>query len=244
MIERIEGIVTDIVKHNDKHNVVTLFTRQRGRMAFLAPVGKSKSGKMRNATLSLMAVVGADVNIRAGKELYNLSRVEPVRLWHSIYANPVKSSLLFFMAEFCSRLVRQYPADENLWNFLTGALERLEALPTSCIANFNLAFLVRLLPILGIEPSAWIWERGDRFDMLSGEMTAPDFHSNPNNLLPEEESRHVPKLLRINFDNMRWFHFSRAERNHTLSRLLDYYSVHLPIGRDYKSLPVLQSLFS
>ncbi|MCH5214888.1 MAG: recombination protein O N-terminal domain-containing protein, partial [Muribaculaceae bacterium] len=52
MIERLEGIVTDLVKHNDTHNVVTLFTRTRGRMAFLVPVGKSKSGKMRNALLS------------------------------------------------------------------------------------------------------------------------------------------------------------------------------------------------
>ncbi|MDE6842842.1 MAG: recombination protein O N-terminal domain-containing protein [Muribaculaceae bacterium] len=30
-------------RHNDRHNVVTLFTRQRGRVAFLSTAGSSRS---------------------------------------------------------------------------------------------------------------------------------------------------------------------------------------------------------
>lgn len=245
MIERIEGIVTDIVRHNDKHNVVTLYTRQRGRMAFLVPVGKSKTGKMRNAMFSLLAVIGAEVNIKPGKELYNIRQPEPLRLWHSIYSHPIKSSLLFFLTEFCNRLLRQYPADQRLWDYLIQALEVLENIDGSKTANFHLAFLIRLLPLAGIEPPARTWEKDDRFDMLSGEMTAePTAFSRRRQLLTEEESWKIPLLMRMNFRNMNRFRFRSDERQRVLNRLLSYYSIHLPISTDFKTLPVLHDLFS
>lgn len=248
MIERIEGIVTDIIRHSDTHNVVTLFTRRYGRMAFMAPVGKSKTGRMRNATLQLMAVVGSDVNIRPGKELYMLRKAESLRIWHSVYANPLKSSLIFFLAEFCNRLFRQYPADEKLWQYLVHSLETLEGLEGSKVSNFHIAFLVGLLPLTGIEPSAARWEEGDRFNMLSGEMEAPDFrlatsNLNGKNLLPEEESRFVPLLLRMRFRNMARYRFTRHERDLALRRMLAYYATHLPIGVEFKTLPILRALF-
>lgn len=246
MLQKIEGIVTAIVRHNDSHNVVTLYTRQRGRMAFLVPVGKSKSGRMRNASLSLLAVVGADVNFREGKELYNLRNIEPIRLWHGIYSHPVKSAILFFLAEFCNRLLRQYPADEVLWNQVLQSLLVLDAAPSARLANFPMAFLIGLLPIVGIEPPARGWDEGDRFDMLSGEMVGtgdPEFMRR-RSFLSEEESRVIPLLSRMNFRNMQKFRFKGGERNRVLDRLLAYYSTHLPIGTDFNSLPVVRELFA
>ena len=246
MIERLEGIVTDLVKHNDTHNVVTLFTRTRGRMAFLVPVGKSKSGKMRNALLSLMAVVGASVNIKGDKELYSLRVVEPVQIWHSIYSNPLKSSLIFFLAEFCNRLLRQYPADARMWDFIVDSLQVLNDIPSSRVANFHIAFLAQMLSPAGIAPSIERYEEGDRFDILSGEMVAaaaPDF-SRRRLLLSEDESRAAVKLQRINYSNMHRYRFTRAQRQQTLDRLIDYYSAHLSLSRDFKSLSILRSLFS
>ena len=245
MIQRISGFITDIVRHNDRFNVVTLYTRQRGRMAFMVPVGKSKAGRLRNSSVLPMAVISADINFREGKELYTLRQLSPERLWHDIYSNPLKSSILFFITEFCNRLLRQYPPDEKLWAFITGALEFLEKAPSSLIANFHLAFLVRLAPIVGIEPSAVRWERGDLFDMLSGEMVAgidSGFLSR-RLLITERESSAVPSLLRMNFRNMHFFRFNREQRNKTLDRILEYYSVHLSISRDYKSLDVLREMF-
>lgn len=246
MIERIEGIVTDIVKYNDAHNVVTLYTRNRGRMAFLVPVGKSKTGRIRNATLSLMAVVGTSVNIKEGKEMYTLRSVEPIKLWHAIYRSPVKSSVLFFIAEFCNRLLRQYPADERLWTYLIDSMNVLEKAPDKEISNFHITMLTGLLSVAGISPVAYDWQPGDRFDMLSGEMVTadhPDFLRR-RVLLSEEESRMLPKLGRISYYNMTKFRFRREERQSLLDRLLEYYSIHLPIGREFKSLDVLRELFS
>lgn len=251
MLERIEGIVIDIVRHTDRHNVVTLFTRSRGRMAFLVPVGKTNSGRLRNATLQLLAVIDADVNIRPGKDLYTLRAPRPLRLWHGIYSHPLKSALVFFISEFFSRLVRQYPADENLWNFLLSSLEILDSLPSSRVVNFHIAFLVRLLTVVGIRPPVEGWSPGYRFNMLSAEMEPADaelFRRGPSGsrrmILSEDESSFIPTLLRIGFRNMHFYRFTRRQRQEVLSSLLDYYATHLPIGSEFKSLPVLQDLFS
>lgn len=246
MIERIEGIVTDIVKHNDKHNVVTLYTRNRGRMAFLAPVSKSKAGRLRNSIIQPMAVITADLNLRPGKELYPLRQPTALRVWHDIYTNPVKCSILFFITEFCNRFLRQYPADPLMWEYILGALEKLEQARSQRIANYHLAFLIGMGNIAGIEPSAASWEEGEQFDMLSGEMTdkaAPDF-TKRRVLLSDEESREVPKILRMKFNNMHHFRMRREERNKLLGHLLDYYTLHLSISREYKTLDVLRELFS
>ena len=245
MIERIEGIVTEIVKHNDKHNVVTLYTRTRGRMAFLVPVGKSKNGRLRNAVIQPMAVVAAEVNIRGGKELYTLRQPTPLRLWHNIYSNPLKSSILFFITEFCNRLLRQYPADELMWEFLLQSLDYLEEARSQKISNFHIAFLIRMSSLAGIEPPARNWEKGDQFDMLTGEMTDrenPEFLRR-RILLPEDESSVVPGILRMNLRNMHCFRFTREQRNRLLNRILEYYSVHLSINREYKTLDVLREMF-
>lgn len=244
MLQKLEGIVTDIVHHNDSQNVVTLYTRTHGRMAFMVPVGKSKSGRMRNAMLSLMAVVSADVNVSPARELQHLRQVTPIRLWHNIYANPLKCSILFFIAEFSNRLLRQYPADPLLWQWLVDSLEQLDTLPSGHISNYHLAFLVGLLGFTGIRPEGVSAEEGDFFDMLSGEMITadnPDFLKR-RSLLPSAESRLVPLVLRMNFRNMHLFSLSRAERNRLLDHILQYYSIHLPLPSEYKSLAVLREL--
>lgn len=246
MLQKIEGIVTGIVKHNDRHNVVTLYTRSHGRMAFLSPVGKSRKGSMRNAVLSLMAVVSTNVNLKANKELYSLGSVEPLRLWHNTYANPAKSAMIFFLAEFCQRLLRQYPADERLWDFIVSSLETLDRLPSDEVANFHIAFLVGVLILTGISPAIGPLDVDDRFDMLTGEVLSPDHIDflRRRRLLTARESAYLPLLLRINYRNMKAYRFSRSERNETLSLLLEYLSYHLPVGTDFKTLPVLSALFS
>lgn len=244
MLEKIEGFVIDIVRHNDRHNVVSLYTRSRGRMSFLVPVGKSRQGKSRNAIITMMACLAADVNIRAGKELYHLGSPTPLRLWPGVYFNPVKTSILFFITEFCNRLLRQSPPDPLLWDYIFESMDTLEKTSAGRIANFHIAFLVRLLPFLGISPST---ERPDSdflFDMLSGSMIDPGRPAGTQRriLLPPNESAFIPLLERINFANMHRFRLSSAERRDILDGILRYYSLHLPVGTNLKSLEVLRDM--
>lgn len=245
MIDKIEGFVIDIVKHNDKHNVVTLYTRTRGRMAFLVPVGKSKQGKTRNAIIAPMACLAADVNIRGGRELLHLRQPTPVRLWHNIYFNPVKSSILYFITELCNRILRQSPPDPGLWDFIYNSLEVLDGTQADRISNFHIAFLVRLLPWLGISPSIEGRKEGELFDMLSATMIDPGmpFGLQRRILLSPSESAFIPYLAKINYRNMHLYRLSSSQRQETLDGLIRYCSLHLPLGSELKTLDILRQLF-
>lgn len=246
MIEKIEGIITDIVKHTDRHNVVTVYTRNHGRLAFLVPVRTTKAGRLRNAIIQPMAVISADVNIRKGNELYTLRQLNPTRLWHGLYSHPLKCGILYFLTEFINRLIRQYPPDRHLYEFLCQSIADLDKTENlSAIANFHIAFLIRLLPLAGIMPSLGERNDGERFDLLSGEMIHPS-HLSPtirSQMLSEEDSNAVRLLLRMNYQNMSRYRFTRHQRNRLLDYLLVYYSVHLPIGREYKTLNVLREIY-
>lgn len=246
MVEKIEGLVLDIVRHNDSNNVVTLYTRGRGRVAFLVPVGKSKAGRMRNSSIRLLAWVEAEVNFKPGKELHFLRCVSVSRVWRSLYFNPLKTSLVFFLAEFLNRLLRQSPPDADLWDYIRDSIRTLDGLDERLIANFHIAFLLGLLARAGVLPSPQNYEQGMVFDMQQGVYGYPELilQGRGQVLLTEEESAFIPRLLRMNYRNMNRFRFTRDERNRLLQRLLQYFSLHLPYGDKLKSLDVLRELLS
>ena len=127
-IERITGIVTDVLKHSDRHNIVTVFTRERGRMALLSSAGQGKAARVRNASLLPLSVISADVNINPGRELQFLGRFQRERLWKDLYFSPVKSAIALFLSEFLNAYVRNSGPDPHLFDFLLSAISRLDAL--------------------------------------------------------------------------------------------------------------------
>ncbi len=240
-IERIEGIVIDTVKHNDRHNVVTLFTRTRGRMAFLSPVGTSKQGRMRNARLLPLSVIETQVNIRQNRELHNLGAITPVEIWREIYFNPVKSSLTIFLSEFLNRYFRDASPEPTAWDFIIASIRALDNL-TEGVANFHIWFLIRFLDIAGITPDLSDYEVGDRFDMRNGNLIAG--MAMHRDVLTSAETAVLMKLSRITLANLRAYRFRGPERRLLLDRILRYYAIHFPGLSSLKSPDILSELFS
>lgn len=240
-IERITGIVTDIVRHNDRHNIVTLFTRTRGRVSFLSSAGQGKTGRARNARLQLLSVVETDVNFKENKPLQTLAAVSTPVIWRDIYFNPMKSAIAMFMAEFLNRYLRDAAPEPLLWDYVVGALGVLDSRRGRC-ANFHLSFLIGFLHFAGITPDIHDYERGDLFDMQAGRMVPerPGHH----NFLPSDETSFLPLLLRMNFANERLFRFRAGDRRIILSRILQYYAVHFPGMAHLRSPEILSEVFS
>ena len=64
----------------------------------------------------------------------------------------------------------------------------------------------------------------------------------PDYLRPDEASR-IGLLMRMDFDNMRFFRMSRQERNRCTEIILYYYRLHVAGFPELKSLDVLRELF-
>lgn len=240
-IERLHGIVTDVLKHSDRHNVVTLYTRERGRVALLANAGGGKTARMRNAQLMPLSVIETDVNVSATRELQFLGRFSRPLLWHDLYFDPVKSAVGLFTAEFLNVFLRQSPPDARLWDYVVKAVTQLDSMKRG-IANFHLAFLIEFLAYAGITPDTDGWQPGAWFDLRAGSFSAlPPGH---RDVAEPDDAGFMPLLARMTTANAPAFRFSVGQRRRLLTGLLRYYSVHFPGLSSLKSPEVLQELFA
>lgn len=240
MSEKIKGIVLNVRKYNDGHNIVTIFTRERGRMAFISPSGMGKASNARRARLQPLAVVETELKFKAGAELQRLGSVTAAELWTDIYFSPVKRALALFISEFLDHLLNATMPDVALFDFLVESLRYLDRMEHR-VADFYIPFLVSLLSFSGIQPDVSHSGDGYVFEFASGSFVAEYEARGPR--IQGEEATVIPFLSRINFSNMRCLRLSGANRRQILYGLLNYYSYHFPGLGNLKSPEVLREVF-
>ena len=241
MTEKIEGIVLGVIRHSDRHNIVTLFTRERGRMSFIVRTGSGKTARMQNARLQPLSLIEADVNINPTKELVALTRFSSPITWKTLYFHPVKQSLTLFLQEFLDKLMRSSAPDPVLYEFLVRSVAFIDAAPTDCCPNLHIAFLAGLLVPMGIAPNLEDFQPGDWFDMRGGEFIAErPLHS--DRLIPADAAR-LPLLSRMTMRNASRFRFNAEERSRLLQLLVRYYAIHFPGLGHLNSLDILKEVY-
>lgn len=238
---KIRGIVTSVVRHSDRHNVLTLYTRERGRVALLVPAGKGKSAAVRNASLMPLSVISCDISFRADRELQFLGQFQREYLWKEIYFEPVKSAVAIFIAEFVNVFTRNSPPDPALWDYIVKSVALLDTSKYT-IANFHLGFLVKFLYFAGVKPDLSDWQKDDWFDMLEGICTPePRVYKMA---VPPHLTELLPLFGRMNPRNSHCFRMNAQQRNEFLSLLLKYFAIHFPGLDSLKSPQVLKEIFS
>lgn len=241
MTEKITGIVLNVRKYNDKNSIVTLFTRSRGRLSFISPVGSGKASKARRARLMPLSLIATDLNFRSGVELQRLGSVSLDEVWKDIYFNNEKRALTIFMADFLNRLLMASMPEENLFDFIVDSIRNLDNMESG-ISDFHIPFLVSMLAYAGIKPDVSGYEQGKVFDFNSGSFLYPEEAGVMT--LPEDDSKHVMFVTRLNFSNIKRLRLTNAGRRQILYGLLNYYSFHFPGISSIKAPEVLREIFS
>ncbi|MDE6755048.1 MAG: DNA repair protein RecO [Muribaculaceae bacterium] len=237
MLEKISGIILDITPHSDRHNVVTVFTRSRGRMAFLSSAGGGKTGRMRNSRLQPLAVIDADINFKQNAELQKLGSFSLRHVWAGIYFHPLKAMVGLFLSEFLNRLLRASMSDEALFDYIERSLQFFDSLEEN-ISDFHLTFMASLLPFMGIQPDISEWHDGVFFDFRSGNFS--EMRPSHSDYLDNADSEWIVHLCNMNFDNMKDFGLTTELRRKLLNILLHYYSIHYLGADNIKSLKIIQ----
>jgi DNA repair protein RecO (recombination protein O) len=240
MLSKTRGIVLHSIPYSDADSVVHLYTELFGRASCLAARGKGKKKPLSNALFMPLALVEVEMVHRPGRDIHRLREARLCFPLGCLFSDPVKSALALFLAEVLYRALKEPEPDARLFDFLYRSICLLEDAREG-IANFHLAFLLRLLGYLGFSPDFSSYRDGAWFDMQNGVFSSsPPLHTY---YLDRDESRIFASLSRISYQNMSLYAFSRRERVNILNRMIVYYRLHLPGISEIKSLPVLQSLF-
>lgn len=241
MLEKINGIVLNLRKYNDRNSIVTLYTATRGRLSFISPVGSGKSGGARRARLQPLSVISTDLNFKATSELQRLGKINLVRAWNEIYFHPVKRAESIFIAEFLYRILNASMPDENLWHFIFESLALLDGMKKG-VSDFHIAFLISLLPYMGIQPDVSDYSPDKVFDFSSGGFVSVCDVRGP--FVKGEEATAVLWIKRLNFFNIGRIHLGLKDRRTIFRNLLSYYGYHYPGLSSLRSPDILQDLFT
>ncbi|MDL2244532.1 DNA repair protein RecO [Parabacteroides sp. OttesenSCG-928-J18] len=240
MLSKTRGIVLHIIPYNDKYVIVHIYTELFGRVSYMVPRQKGKKSAVSKALFMPLSVLEMEVDHQPKRDIQRIKECRSCYLLNSLSFDPVKNVLALFLSELLYRSIKETEPDRRLFQFLYGSIHYLEHTEDG-IANFHIVFMMNLLHYLGVFPRGDTYRSGFYFDLLSGTFRA-DIPMHTHFLTPED-SLFFYRLLRISFENMSLYAFSRSDRRNIIRKILEYYQLHLPGFSGVHSLDVLETLF-
>lgn len=228
------------VRYNERHDIFTAFTRERGRMAFAVSAGSGRGAVRMRAMLMPLSVVECEATVRPGRDVHVMGGVRAMLSVQDIHSRPVKGAVAMFLAEVLDGVVRDGPADAALWEYVAGSVGVLEGLRGVGLADFHIYFLGGLLRALGVAPDGVGMGGGCVLDVTGGvfRRTAP-VHSQ---WIGGERAELMRCVLGSGYESVGTMGLSGVQRRQLLDDMLRYLGVHyVPMG-GLRSLDVLRDV--
>lgn len=241
MLETVHCISLRTVKYSDSSSIVTLWTRERGRISAVVPSGSGREAQRRRAIMMPLGTFEAVAAGSAGTDIVRLRDVRSSGLSVAASADPLKSTVAIFIAEFLYTVLRDSAPDGHMSDFIFDWTAILAAAPRQRLANFPIAFIYNIGRFLGVEPDVGTYSPGAYFDMRQGRFTStlPLGHSR---VLDPDAARVVLTLARLNRRNYHLLRLNRMQRNQILDLMLEYYNMHLAPLTSITSLDILRAV--
>jgi len=101
------GIVIHSIKYSDSSTIVTVYTRQFGRVSYMVHGVNKKRSVFRAAFLQPLSILELDVIHSPGKEIQRIKDIQLEHPFIDIPYNPVKNALALFLSEMLFSLTIQ-----------------------------------------------------------------------------------------------------------------------------------------
>jgi len=240
MLSKTLGIVLNTTKFGDKRLFIHILTEAFGTVTYGVTQNQGKKSGKKAALFQPFSILNLDVEHKNNKDIHIIRDVKIHVPLTNLMFDPVKIPISLFLAEFLHRSVKESDSNRSLFEFVMQSIQVLD-LSNKGIANFHLVFLFKLTRFLGFYPNTEAYREGMYFDLINGIFVSELPHHN-HYLLPID-ARVFSLLMRMNYENMHLFSFSRQERVDIIEKIIEYYKLHLSTFSYPRSLEILQSLF-
>lgn len=150
MILRTDAFVLRGLDYGETSRIVTLFTRERGKVAVMAKGARHAKSRF-GSTLQPLSRVQAVFYHKPNRTLHTLSECSHVRRYPGISADLQKLGLGLRMVELVNALMQDEEAAPRLFALLETAFDRLDAAGDRA-ANVLPYFQLRMAALLGFAP--------------------------------------------------------------------------------------------
>lgn len=242
MLETTQGIVLHYNRYGDDRAIVDIFTLSHGSIQFLVRDRRNqRKGSLQTTLLRPLNIIELVFDYRPSASLYKIQELHIAHCYTSLPYDPIKETVALFLSEFLHNVLRSEVQNEELYHYILYSLQWFDA-TNEGIANFHIAFLIRLTHYLGFWPNIKGRETLPFFDLRDGVGT----EEIPSHglFLKGNEAAILPLLLRMNVRNMHSFRLTRQQRGRILDVMTLYYKMHVPEFRDLRSLAVLREVLA
>ncbi|MBE2186895.1 MAG: DNA repair protein RecO [Rhodothermales bacterium] len=150
MILRTDAVVLRAMRYGETSRIVTLFTRDYGKIAVLARGARATKSRFGGAVQPL-ACIEAVLSTKETRTLQTLRETSYTRRFPTLAADLDRLSAGLRMAELVNALTEDEEATPALFDLLVATLDGLDA-PGTHPANALLFFELRLAALLGFQP--------------------------------------------------------------------------------------------
>lgn len=235
------ALVLHALKYGERQLIVDMLTREQGRVSFICHLPKTGRGRLGKQLFQPLTLLDLVYTHRPTQRLQRLGDVRMAQPYASIPFDAYKLSITLFTAEFLTHATRDEQQNAPLFDYIASSLQWLDGVGGQ-FANFHLVFMMHLSRFIGFFPNLSDDVRGAWFDLRNGSFSL--VRPPHNDCLRPDEAAVIGTLMRMNYDNMRLFRMSQAQRNRCVELILYYYRLHVPGFPELRSLEVLRTLFA
>ncbi|MGJ8551016.1 DNA repair protein RecO [Winogradskyella wichelsiae] len=238
MLSKNNSIVLSKLKFRDHDLIVKCYTEQRGVVSYLLRgVLKSKKGLSKTVYYQVLSQLEIEESYKPNQSLHYIKEVKFNYIYKSLHTNIYKSSIVLFLSEILSNVLKEEEKNKDLFHFIGTALQYLDN--EDQFSNFHILFLLKLTRYLGFQPEN-INNDYPYFNLESGIFEASNYGIYS---LSGENLTLLKRLLGTNFDTLNTVEINAAQRQEFLNILLNYFELHLGSFRKPKSLQILNEVF-
>ena len=240
MLVKTHAIVLRSLKYGDNQLITDLLTEAFGRVSFVSSIPRTQKAKIKKQLFQPLTLLEIEFDHRPNARLQRLRDARMTYPFTSIPYSEAKLAIALFVAEFLSHATRDEQQNVSLYKYVETSVRWLDG-AQHALANFHLAFMIRLSRFLGFYPNLDDYTRGCLFDLRSGCFVASiPMH---NDYLQPDDAAQMANLMRITPQTMHLFGFSHHERNRCTQLAINFYRLHIPSFPELKSFDVLRAVY-
>ncbi|SFT84267.1 DNA replication and repair protein RecO [Lishizhenia tianjinensis] len=236
MKKNLTGILLKKTDYSETSLILKFFTLEEGIQDFIFQGAKKKNANI----LFPLSISEITCYKRNDSSLGKISAIQAEYNFQDLCMHPVKSSLLFFMAEVATKSIIQEVKDPSFFHFIKDEMLWLNT--SDEYTNYPLYFLLEFSKLLGFYPESE-HEQAAYFDVEEGKICT--FKPQGHKYIYDESIAYLNAMLRQKEKiNQLALEIPKRERKQLLQHLISYFSYHLDNFNQLKTIKVIEAVLS
>jgi DNA repair protein RecO (recombination protein O) len=239
MYSSTRGIVFRQTRYSDTSLVVRILTEEFGLRSYLVRGARSRKSKLKSSLFQPLTLLELVIPERDKDELHYIKEARVEHAYQHIPGDILKSSVLLFLNELLYKSIREEARHKELFTYVHDQLLFLDK-TEKVTGSYPLLFSIHLSKFLGFFPQGNP-RKVVTFDLQEGRFT----HSGQlfgEYVITGEVCEWFARLIVLSPQEHLSVSLPAGVRQTLIEKILQYYTLHLPISGEFKSHLVLHEV--